>query len=345
MSNILSYAGAISKIPVKSHKHLLLGNGFSQAWKSDVFSYRSLLENADFDKIDPVVRRCFDSLETSDFEAVIRTMKDSATLLNVYGGSDEITKKLNEHSEALKALLVETITANHPDAPNQISDDQYRAVRTFLRQFKNTYTLSYDMLLYWSLLHSFEDESPAEKIEPDDGFRHPDGEFEPSYVSWEIENTNNQNTYYLHGALHLYETKTELMKFTWSRTGLSLLTQIREALNSNKYPLIVAEGTSDQKMSKIMQSSYLQRGLKSLASISGALIVYGFSFSDNDKHVLKRIAKGKVKQLIVGLYGDPSSEGNKLIMHKCNELKSARSDRNKLEVVYFDSATAQVWGT
>lgn len=326
------------------HRHLLIGNGFSQAWKADLFSYGSLLEKANFNQLDPLVKQSFEALKTTDFEVVIRSLKDSAAILKIYDGKSDIIKKLLEHSESLKNLLIKTITDNHPDNPSQVSEYQFRSVRTFLRQFENIYTLNYDILLYWSLLHDIEGESMSEKIEFDDGFRHPDKGDDSLYVTWEIENTNKQNIYYLHGALHLYETQTELLKFTWSRTGLSLLNQIQEALNSNKYPLIVAEGTSDQKVSKIMQSSYLQRGFKSLASIKGALIVYGFSFSDNDLHVFKRVAKGKTQKLIVGIYGDPDSADNKLIMRRARELGSKRSEKNKLDVSFFEATSTNVWG-
>lgn len=91
-------------------------------------------------------------------------------------------------------------------------------------------------------------------IKCDDGFRHPDGAENSEYVSWEIENSNEQNIHYLHGALHLFESEVELMKYTWSRTGTKLMDQINAALKNDFYPVIVAEGTSDQKMSRIMKS-------------------------------------------------------------------------------------------
>ncbi|WP_413575554.1 DUF4917 family protein [Bdellovibrio sp. HCB290] len=342
---LATFEDALRSIPKNEGKHILLGNGFSQACRSDIFSYGSLLEKADFSKLSKRARDSFNTLETTDFEVVIRTLRDSAKLVEIYANDQKkLVSTLNGDAKKLKNLLVDTISKHHPANPSKLSDSEFRHGREFLRNFKNIYTLNYDLLLYWTLMHELEGDKPFQKIDFDDGFRHPDGEDESvTYVSWEVENSNKQNVYYLHGALHLFESDTELQKFTWTRTGVKLIDQINESLERDSYPLIVAEGTSDQKMGRIMKSGYLQRGLKSLASIGGSLFVYGMSMSPNDEHILKRIEKSKISNLWVGVYGDPKAKSNKEMIARASALESKNGKKSPLSVKFYDAQSATVW--
>jgi hypothetical protein len=72
------------------------------------------------------------------------------------------------------------------------------------------------------------------------------------------------------------------------------------------------------------------------------LFTYGFSFSDNDKHIYDKIATGRIKHLFVSLYGDPESEFNQQIIEKVNKIKGLRTI-NQLEVTFYDAESASVW--
>jgi len=339
---LFSFSKALDE--AKGKKKLLLGNGFSQACRKDIFSYGSLFDKAKFDELSKNARTAFDTMGTTNFEAVIKALKDASLLVKVYSPKDkELAATMKRDSQGLKKILVDTIAKNHPLQPSDLSHAEFSICRTFLKNFDAIYTLNYDLLLYWTLMHETGFEEENDLIVCDDGFRHPDGEDDSDYVSWEIENTNEQNIYYLHGALHLFESQTELMKYTWSRTGIKLMGQINEALRKDFYPLIVAEGTSDQKMARIMKSAYLQRGLKSLASVTGSLFIFGMALHENDDHILKRIRKGKMSQLWIGLYGEPTSAANKALKVRAQKLSESRSSKKPLEVKFFDAATAKVW--
>ncbi len=185
------------------------------------------------------------------------------------------------------------------------------------------------------------DVDPAIKF--DDGFRTPTGGPQ-EYVTWDIENTNRQTLFYLHGALHLFDGGDELQKYTWINTGVRLIEQVRRALAANLYPLFVAEGESAQKMDRIRHSDFLSRSLRSFANISGTLVVYGHSFAPNDEHVIRLIERGKVATILVSLYGDPDSSDNRAIVARVNRMQAARHRSRPLETVFFDAATAKVWG-
>jgi hypothetical protein len=323
----------------KGKRHLLLGNGFSRAWKDAVFSYDALLNRAKFESLSPKAREAFDVLKTSDFETVMRALEAAYTLVQLYAPTrTNLAKTLRSDARGLRDVLVEVIAGHHPDRPADVRGAEYLCAREFLGHFKDIYTLNYDLLLYWTMM---QEELPPE-MRCDDGFRTPD-EGPQKYVTWDVEKTDGQNIFYLHGALHLFDGGHEMKKFTWSNTGIALMDQIRAALEQRMFPLFVAEGESKSKLRKIKHNDYLSRGYRSFAKIGGPLFVYGHSMGPADAHIARLIEKNKCSDLFVGLHGNPDSDGNQRIAKKCLALAAARPERHPLRVRYFDSASAHVW--
>lgn len=321
---------------------LLLGNGFSQGCEPSIFSYQSLFENADFTQLSPEARDVFTSLDTTDFEAVIKTLQECAILIKIYQGEEQLIQKVSTDSEELKRLLVKTIADHHPSQPADILDAKFSACRAFLKTFKRIYTLNYDLLLYWTIMHSHENGRPPENIY-DDGFRDP-GEDEPTdYVVYEGR-PRTQTLFYLHGALHLFEGESELKKFTWVRTGVRLTTQIREALNNRLYPLIVAEGKSKQKRGKIMRSEYLSKGFRSLRECRGVMFVFGASLGESDKHIVDAVNSSSVRVLCVSIYGDSRTAENKRLVDTIESLRSPGGKKRSREIYYFPAEATNIWG-
>jgi hypothetical protein len=322
-------------------RHLLLGNGFSIACRPDLFLYSALFEQADFGKLSPTAKLGFKALQTQDFERVIKALRDARAILEAYGGaSPKLLASLQADADGLRELLVETVASTHPAWPGEITEDEFAACRSFLSHFEKVYTLNYDLLLYWTQMHVKPGISPVS----DDGFRKPDDDYEASYVTWEPTNSHKQNTWFLHGALHLFDAGVEVQKYTWVNTGMRLIDQIRDALQRNLFPIFVSEGTSDEKLERIRHSDYLAKGYRSFCEIGGALFIYGHSLAENDEHFLKRIEKGKVSCLYVGLYGDPDSDANKRIVRRAEQMADKRKSNN-LSVEFYDAATANVWKT
>lgn len=355
MTNILTFEQALEHPGQFKKRHLLLGNGFSIACRPKIFTYGSLFEQADFSSA-PRLPDVFKAVGTTDFEHVIKLLEDSSRVVPIYSNTTALAaEQMATDAEALKDILIQTVANNHPNIPNEIEDDQFWACRRFLSHFLGNdnkdgkvYTLNYDLLLYWTLMH--EDMAFGEPIDlvTNDGFGR-DEDTEPEYVNWMGESgAHGQRVHFLHGALHLFDAGVELQKYTWVNTGKPLLEQAREASGANKFPLFVAEGKSNQKLAKIKHSAYLHHSYKSFSSQMGqrndALFIFGHSSAENDQHILKKIARGKIAQVYVGLYGDPDSPGNKVIRGSANSLADSRSESVALNVAYFDAASAQVWG-
>ena len=352
---LLTFEQAIADSEQFSKRHLLLGNGFSIACRADIFHYGSLYDQADFSDA-PELQAVFAALGTKDFEAVIRTLESAATILPAYvadGGA--APAKMLEHAALLKEILVQTIAGNHPHIPSDIPSAKFWACRRFLSHFLSgekagcVFTLNYDLLLYWTLMHDDLPFGNPIELAKSDGFGNDEEEPDAEYVVWQGEtNAHGASVMFLHGALHLFDSGRDLLKYTWVRKGVPLIDQARAALATNKFPLFVAEGTSTQKKAKIRHNAYLYQGLKQLTSnvIQGkhCWFIFGHSLAANDDHVLTRIGRGRFKKLYVGLYGDPLEAWNKEIMGRAKWLSSLRHEKWPLEVTFYQAETAKVWG-
>ena len=110
-----------------------------------------------------------------------------------------------------------------------ISDERYAACRTFLSHFVGSgagckiYTMNYDLLLYWALMHEEEDPLVSVPLDHDDGFRKDASDYDAPYVEWQGESAaHGQNIHYLHGALHLFDAGHQLQKYSWVKHGQSV---------------------------------------------------------------------------------------------------------------------------
>jgi hypothetical protein len=338
--NVLSFEDAIASSPDRAKRKLLLGNGFSRACKDDIFSYEALYKQADFQALSPDVRAAFVALRTTDFEIVIKAIRQTAQLARVYvQDRPELVHTLIRDADGLRDLLVDTIAKNHPARPQDIQKPRYEACRRFLDNFTHVYTLNYDLLLYWALMQ--DELSPFECLEFEDGFRKP--EADADYVIWDSSSSHTQTIHYMHGALHIFDAGAELRKYTWCNTEIALIDQIKAALDNNSFPLFVAEDTHQAKMDRIMHSAYLGRSKSSFEQISNDLFVYGFAFGESDDHILQLIGQNKVKHMFVGLYGDPQSPANKKVVQRAESIKGRRHQHHPLDIKYYQAESARVW--
>lgn len=338
---LLTFQEALTESHRQSRRHVLLGNGFSIACRPDIFLYGKLYEQADFSKLSPTAKRAFEALGTQDFERVIKALRDTKAILEAYGGIPKpFLDTLQSDADGLRELLVETIAHSHPAWPGEISDEEYASCRAFVANFSTVYTFNYDLLLYWAQMHTAEGVAPTS----DDGFRKSDEDYDAAYVVWEPSQSHEQNTWFLHGALHVFDARTEIQKYTWINTGVRLIDQIRNALKKGYFPIFVSEGTSAEKLERIRHSDYLAKAYRSFSEITGALFIYGHSLAENDEHYLKRIEKGKVTHLYIGLHGNPDSTSNKRIVRRADQMANNRRRGAALTISYFNSSTAQVWG-
>ena len=347
MKKLMSFDEALTASSMAARRHLLLGNGFSIALKPDIFSYGSLFDNADFSAA-PHVPDLFHALNTNDFEIVIRHLQNTALVVEVYRPRlQKLIARLQRDASAIKDALVAAIASRHPDRPYDIKLSEYEYCRKFLNNFDHIFTLNYDVLLYWALMQTEVDEL---QMRPDDGFRHPEGDPDLPWVSWQQANKASIN--YLHGALHLFDRGNEIIKYTWSKTDTPIVDQIRAALDQDRYPVFVAEGSSETKKTRIMHNAYLHKALRSLEgcclSPKNVIFVFGHSLAANDDHIFHAITSGTPQAIYVSLFGDPDSANNREVIGRAEVLRAQRhelrGERYPLDIHFYDAASANVWG-
>lgn len=146
----------------------------------------------------------------------------------------------------------------------------------------------------------------------------------------------------------MFDAGSQLQKYSWIRKGERLLDQARDAMNSGRFPLFVAEGESEKKLNRINHSAYLYQGLKVLGSnvntVAHCYFIHGHSLDENDDHILKRLGRGRFRKLYIGLFGDVESEMNQKIIARAIELQAMRIERYPLDLDFYDSESAGIWG-
>lgn len=324
---MITFEDAMATVDDGDKPSLLMGNGFSRAWRNDIFNYANLLDAANFDDRDAEIRALFALLDTYDFEAVMRSLVSAKAVLEAYGGNIQLIFQIERDQQLLKDALIGAISATHPDRPTAVTSDQYTTVRTFLSRFDQLFTVNYDLLFYWARNM---DDLPPKNYSTDDGFR--------KGCKWKGHDTN-QEAHFLHGGLHIFDSGTDIEKHSHAEIGTGIVDLVRENLAMGKFPLFVSEPTSSKKKSRIEHNPYLDYCFRALRKTSGTFFIHGHSLDENDKHIFDQLKGSGIKHFFVSIFGNENSEDNSRV--KANALAYLQSPISRVE--FYDAATAPIW--
>lgn len=320
---MISFKEAFSSLGYEP-RSILLANGFSQAWNSNIFSYKSLFSSAEFGVREGVVRRIFDTFKTYDFEKIMKKLIATEEILKVYNADPALISEVQMDQEVIKNALIEVISKTHPELPHDVTDAQYVAVRKFLQPFNEVFTLNYDLLFYWARNKA---RLEPEDFDTDDGFRW--GQI------WEGPAT--QNVHFLHGGLHIYDTQAGVKKHVFTELGESIIEQVKWNMGNKRFPTFVSEPTHERKRVRIQHNPYLSYCFDRLGELEGALFIYGHSFDENDRHIFDQIRNSRVSKVFVSVYGEEHSEDNDLMKGRAQAYLGAH------RVEFFQAESARVW--
>ncbi|CAI4203757.1 hypothetical protein MWMV10_MWMV10_01618 [Acinetobacter baumannii] len=305
---------------------ILLANGFSQAWDHTIFNYKSLFEKASFGTRDTEIRNLFLEFETFDFEKIMRALESAQKVCESYGVEQDKISEIKDDQEQLKNSLVEVISQTHPLRSSSVQISQYEKAKPFIKKFSKIFTLNYDLLLYWIINKN--DISPVGYF-TDDGFR---GEL------W--ENTEDQNVFYLHGGLHLYDNGVTIKKHRFKDyLDKGIVDHVKENLNQGKFPLFVSEPNYEAKLHRIKHNPYLNLCYKELKNLKGSLFIHGHSMDENDKHIFDQINKSEVNKIYISIFGDEYSETNRTTMANARRFIETRN----IDIEFYDAESAPIW--
>jgi hypothetical protein len=241
--------------------HLLLGNGFSVAYDAEIFSYNALhefvknLNDKDMSKILEVI-------ETRNFEVIMQYLDNFAALVDAFGGDPNLKKRVEAASAKLKKSLLDAVKAMHPEHVFKVPEDQSKACATFLQNFLGTtgciYSTNYDLLLYWALMRNQElrhGDGCGRELENDTGEYMAPEDKEWSELTWG-KNRDDQNVFYLHGALPFFDNGVAVVKEEYDLYNY-LLQNISARMEKGEYPIFVTAGDGQQKLNHITHNQYL----------------------------------------------------------------------------------------
>lgn len=301
---------------------ILVGNGASRAISAS-FAYDSLYDTACSSAIsNPLAaheQQIFDALETKNFEQVLSALTTAILVNNAYNKNiDEILASYNH----IRQALVDTVHAVHVPFAD-VANETLLGIRTALLNYEFVYSTNYDLLLYWAVM---QDPSP----------------FRDYFFSGTVFDISNVEVWqkstkllFLHGALHLYKTRTGgTLKRSAGLFG-NLLddfgTPIADFEGAN--PLFVTEGTSNDKLRSIYTSDYLSFAYGTFVHNSGPLVIFGQDLApQHDQHLISAIKGSRNRTLGIAIH--PASTTSVAI-------KKAEwfTKFHNFELHFFDSTT------
>jgi len=330
----------------KRKKHLLLGNGFSMAYDSKIFSYNTLSRFVD-DVENVMLKRLFEIIKTKNFELIMQQLDNFCELAKEFSEDKGLEGKIRAASESLKTSLLDAITKLHPEHVFTIPTEKSRACAKFLNVFLendgNVFTTNYDILLYWVLMRNSDSITAAidgfgrERENPDEYVAEDNLEY--SELRWG-KHKSEQNVHYLHGALPIFDTGIDIVKEEYDGQNY-ILDNIKARIGKKEYPVFVTAGDGQEKLRHILHNQYLTYCYESLCSLEGSLITFGFNFGEYDEHIIDAIniaakqgknSPSKLWSVYIGVY---SKDDRKHI--------EGIKDKFKCKVNMYDARTANIW--
>lgn len=305
---------------------ILLANGFSQAWDHNIFNYQNLLQQANFGSRDALIREIFINFDTYDFEKIMRALEAAESVCESYGFNQTQINDIRTDQDVLKNSLIHVIAQTHPATSSWVTTQQYECARSFIKRFQNTFTLNYDLLLYW-IVNKY-DVTPWGYF-TDDGFRG---------TTW--TNETSQDVYFLHGGLHIYDDGSFICKHTFREfSNISIVDQVRNNLDQGMFPLFVSEPTHEKKLARIKHNPYLNHCFESLKNITGTLFIHGHSMSGNDAHIFNQIKQSNINKVFVSIFGDEYSQENAETIANARRFIGSSS----ISIEFYDASSAPIW--
>lgn len=321
MNNLLSFEDALIETEIHS-KTLLIGNGFS----IDYFRYKDLFQACSSNSfLDKNIINLFYLLGTTDFEKVLRSLDEAYIVAQAYENSPH-ADEIKRDTQALREALIKTIKSIHPSHESYLGNNFNKHFK-IIKFFNKIFTLNYDLLLYWLRLQ-------PQCIELSDGFGLGSRVF-PGLLG-PFRSNAACSVYNLHGGLHIFEgADGEAYKVI--RTRESIIGNISYLINNGKYPIYVAEGSSQQKLYKINSSYYLRNCYDNLMNDCNTIFIYGHSADTNDEHIYRAIFCNKARKYVYfGVYDiEHISHIKSILLYYKNEYNSGA------EIKFFDSRSVE----
>jgi hypothetical protein len=318
---------------------IILGNGASIAVDGH-FSYKSLYKEATGSfSLDSGVTTIFESYKTHDFELVLGGLSTAHQVNVALGVHDvEVVGAYNR----VRDVLIKTIHQIHVSYPK--AKQHLPAIAQFLKPFKRVFSLNYDLLVYWAMMHE-NNKVAASWFK--DCFANPNRTFKEDFEPLARPFGKAKGAtlvFYPHGNLILgIRRNSQISKIVSGHADL-LKTITKQWTLENCTPLFVSEGSSAQKKKAIHRHSYLQFVLNNVLAqtkMGGNFVCFGWSMSRWDKHLLDALGKNKPSRLAISVYtGAADWESH---WKEVRDNLSKTDGYRDTEFTFFDSESENCW--
>lgn len=210
------------------------------------------------------------------------------------------------------------------------------AIYQFLKHFDTVASLNYDLIVYWALMHGYEqDDEHAIK----DCFG-AGGLFQDDWRGLRTPIRGQRPTtlvFYPHGNLSLCRDSVE-QEFKIHSNDAGLLQSILTHWRSEEVvPLFVSEGISEQKVAAIKNSYYLSTVYREVLRCEReTLVIYGWGLGEQDIHLLRRMRDTGIRRVAVSVYGEDQIYCNRV-------FPIIRDALGAVLVEFFDSQSIGCW--
>ena len=252
---------------------------------------------------------------------------------------DEYTLRLYRK---LKRALIDTIHEIHPKHEEVRS--QLPVMAEFMKRFDTVLSLNYDLLVYWAMMEFNGRYGNWFK----DGFIEEgrfDNDYGPLRVPFKAEGATL--VFYPHGNLILATTFLgDEVKLSRADEKLLLEKILGIWQEQDHIPLFVSEGETEEKLQAIRRSNYLKTVYDcEVETKNDSLVIYGWSFGEQDEHILRGIIRGGVDRIAISVHttsGDVEPFCN-AVQYRIAKMRSTLKKKEKCEICFFDSESDGVW--
>ena len=312
---------------------LIVGNGGSRAI-SESFSYGSLLAEARAQGLNQPLNDLFERFETDDFELLLRHLWH-AQIVNQ--ALDIGSESIRDAYLIIKKSLVNAIRSTHCSYTD--AKEKLDFISAFMSKFETVLSLNYDLVIYWAMLkHNENTREHAFK----DCFI--DGVFSGNWPALRRPIRAQQAVtlvFYPHGALHLATDKDgSEIKLAVPDNGYFLDAIFSEWEENSCSPLIICDGSIEQKAATIRTSAYLSTVLNEILPVSGpTATIYGWNLGDQEDHILHQLGNGRYNKVAVSVHNPSSWEGEGYIARVRRKLAAIGIEN----ITFFDASSTGCW--
>ena len=291
--------------------------------------------------------------KVSSSSRIVRCLKDC----------NQVSKRLNTISSELRTGIIEAVNNLQPSTIYEIEDTKRDKAAEKLSLFDKVFTVNYDLLLYWIIIHSNVHPSKGKYWKKwVDGFAHQlsqnfvkgvqdvkVGRWLSKYIS------KGQNVFFLHGAVHLFEDsqrdnifKVKYRKPDKEKQGVKVLDQVNRLIENKYYPTFIAEGEYAQKRAEIYKCDYLKACFEALESLTGNLVTFGWGITEPDLHIIDQLFKSDLSEIYVGIFKGDSDDGifkqnMKCIADRIGTRVALAPEKDLLDVYFYKSDNLSFW--